>query len=190
MNGIRSLIPQKHNNHYSKAFKAQIIFEYFNQGLSSRQLAYKYNVRSSRTFRDWINKHIEGKENRSYSTISEVPIMKSRKTTLEERIEIVKFVMDKSRSYQEASAVFEVSYNQVYSWVQKYKKYGTDALNDYRGKKRPNTIMTKDEKLLAHTKALEAQIHYLEMENEILKKQAIEERKLMNKESSKDHHIK
>lgn len=97
-NGIESLIPQKHNNHYSEAFKAQIIFEYFNEGLSSRQLAYKYNVRSSRTVRDWINKHIEGKENRSYSIQSEVPIMKSRKTTLEERIEIVKFVMDKNRS--------------------------------------------------------------------------------------------
>lgn len=50
--------------------------------------------------------------------------------------------------------------------------------------------MSNDEKQLARTKALEAQIRYLEMENEILKKQEIEERKLMNKESSKDHHMK
>ncbi|WP_186823889.1 transposase [Staphylococcus gallinarum] len=110
-NGIEALIPQKRNNRYSEAFKSQIIFEYFNQRLSSRQLAYKYNVRPSRTVRDWINKHIEGKENRSYSIKSEVPIMKSRKTTLEERIEIVKFVTDKDRSYREASAAFQVSYN-------------------------------------------------------------------------------
>lgn len=51
-NGMDSLISQKHNNHYSKELKEQIIFEYFNKGLSSRQLAYKYNVRSSTLFRN------------------------------------------------------------------------------------------------------------------------------------------
>lgn len=50
--------------------------------------------------------------------------------------------------------------------------------------------MSNDEKQLAHTKASEAQIRYLEMENGILKKQEIEERKLIDKESSKDHHVK
>ncbi|WP_382337356.1 helix-turn-helix domain-containing protein [Levilactobacillus angrenensis] len=43
----------------------------------------------------------------------------SRKTTLEERIEVVEYVTNQKHSYSEATERFQVSYQQARSWVLK-----------------------------------------------------------------------
>ncbi|MFR0956456.1 MAG: transposase [Roseburia inulinivorans] len=40
-----------------------------------------------------------------------------RKTTLEERKEIVDYCINHNRNYKNTAAKFDVSYSQVYSWV-------------------------------------------------------------------------
>ena len=57
-----------------------------------------------------------------------------RKTTFEGRIEIVTFTMVHNKNYHAAVEKYGGSYQQVYSWVRKFKKDGINGLLDRRGK--------------------------------------------------------
>ncbi|HJG47938.1 MAG TPA: helix-turn-helix domain containing protein, partial [Facklamia tabacinasalis] len=41
--------------------------------------------------------------------------------------------MNNDQSNRESAEKFQVSYNNAYSWVNKYKKHGPDGLIDSRG---------------------------------------------------------
>jgi len=57
-----------------------------------------------------------------------------RKTTYEERVEIVAFCMDNSKNYHLTAEKFKVSYQQLYGWANKYESTGNEALVDRRGR--------------------------------------------------------
>ena len=95
---------------------------------------------------------------------------KGRKTTYDERIEIVAFCIENNDNYQLTSDKYKVSYQQVYSWVRKYKTDGQDSLIDSRGKSKTFNEMSDSQRLMAQIKLLEAQNKRLEMENDFLKK--------------------
>lgn len=95
---------------------------------------------------------------------------KGRKTTYDERIEIVAFCIENNDNYQLTSDKYKVSYQQVYSWVRKYKANGQDSLIDNRGKSKTFNEMSDSQRLMAQIKLLEAQNKRLEMENDFLKK--------------------
>ena len=59
---------------------------------------------------------------------------KGRDTTYEERIAFVKECIENGYNYTEISEKYKVGYQQIYTWVQKYKKDGEDALKDRRGR--------------------------------------------------------
>ena len=103
-----------------------------------------------------------------------------RKTTFEERIEIVNFTLAHENDYPGAVEKYGVSYQQVYSWVRKFEKDGSNGLLDRRGKgleSKPN--LTPEEELRLKIKQQEERIKYLEMENGLLKK--LEEIKRRNR---------
>ena len=103
-----------------------------------------------------------------------------RKTTFEERIEIVNFTLAYEKYYQGAVEKYGVSYQQIYSWVRKFEKDGSNGLLDRRGKgltSKPN--LTPEEELRLKIKQQEERIKYLEMENGLLKK--LEEIKRRNR---------
>lgn len=94
-----------------------------------------------------------------------------RKTTFEERVEIVNFTIAHEKDYQAAVERYGVSYQQVYSWVRKFEKDGSQGLEDRRGKgleSKPN--LTTEEELLLKVKQLEERNRLLEMEVGLLKK--------------------
>ena len=95
---------------------------------------------------------------------------KGRKTTLQERINIVTDVIQSGTSYAEVAEKYNVSYQQVYQWAQKYKAKGIDGLIDRRGRSKPIEEMTELEKLRAENKILKAQLERKELENIFLKK--------------------
>ena len=95
---------------------------------------------------------------------------KGRKTTYDERIEIVAFCIENNDNYQLTSDKYKVSYQQVYSWVRKYKANGQDSLIYNRGKSKTFNEMSDSQRLMAQIKLLEAQNKRLEMENDFLKK--------------------
>ena len=81
---------------------------------------------------------------------------------------------------------YDVSYSQVYGWVQKYLKNGNDALTDKRGKRKEESELTEVEKLQRQNKILEARIRELEMEAVLLKKvQELERRRSSQKRKMK-----
>lgn len=66
--------------------------------------------------------------------------MKGRKTTHEERIEIVQDFLKNGMTYKESAEKHRVSYNNIYVQVQKYKEYGPAGLVDGRGRVKPESI--------------------------------------------------
>jgi len=103
---------------------------------------------------------------------------KGRKTTQDERVEIVSFCIANGKDYSLTMEKFGVSYQQVYSWVRKYEEHGVDGLMDKRGKRKPLESMSEVERLQAENKMLRAEIKRKEMENAVLKKlQEIERRR-------------
>ena len=89
---------------------------------------------------------------------------KGRKTTYNERVEIVAFCIENNDNYQLTSNKYKVSYQQVYTWVRKYKENGYESLRDNRGKRKNIDQMSETEKLNAQIRLLEAKNKQLEME--------------------------
>ncbi len=77
------------------------------------------------------NANIELKD---YNPKQEVYMAKARrKTTIDERKEIVNHCIEHNRNYKETAALYNVSYSQVYSWVKKHDNDGEEGLIDKRG---------------------------------------------------------
>lgn len=55
-----------------------------------------------------------------YDPKKEVYMTEARRTSIEERKEIVDYCLKHNRDYKESASIYDVSYSQVYSWVKKY----------------------------------------------------------------------
>ena len=95
---------------------------------------------------------------------------KGRKTTQEERTEIVAFCIENGKDYGLAIEKYGVSYQQIYSWVRKYEAKGVEGLVDRRGKAKPEDELTEADRLRMENKILQARIKDQEMEIKLLKK--------------------
>lgn len=168
--GFEGIKHQQTNRSYTKEFKSKIVNEHFETGYGSLYLANKYNVPSKTTVKNWINRYTEGKENKTYSPTSGVYNIMSTKKSYEEKIKIVEDYIDNKLTYKEAAEKHQVNYNNIYSWVNKYKKHGPKGLEDNRGRGKPSELQTKEERSNAEIEALKARNKWLEMENDALKK--------------------
>ena len=95
---------------------------------------------------------------------------KGRKTTQEERVEIVAFCIEHGKDYVLTMETYQVSYQQIYSWVRKYEEKGVDGLIDRRGKAKSESELTEAERLRQENRILQARIKDKEMEIALLKK--------------------
>lgn len=175
------------NKSYSKELKLQVIRDYINGIDSMENLANKYNVTNRGIVRKWIIKYNKGIEIKDYDPKSEVYTMKARKTTLEERLEIINYVLANDNDYKGAADKYNVPYASVYQWVLKYNKYGENSLKDRRG--RPSSFkhikeLTLEEKQAIEIEKLKRELEREKMINEVLKKN-IEIREQMKKDSQK-----
>ena len=59
-----------------------------------------------------------------------------KKTTKEERQEIVQYCLEHGKDYKETAARYEISYSQIYQWVRHYEENGEAGLEDRRGKRK------------------------------------------------------
>ncbi len=67
---------------------------------------------------------INGIEFKDYDPKGDIYTMKSRKTTFEERVEIVKWIIENNMSYKNASDKYSVTYALVYRWTKIYLEKG------------------------------------------------------------------
>ena len=167
--GPEGLHVQKQNKKYPEQLKRNAVEEYLHGGISLIAICEKYAISSTYPLRNWIkeyNAHGKLKSNSGGSRMS-----KTRKTTQEERLEIVKYCILNGKDYGDAAIRYSVSYQNVYQWVHRYEKLGIDGLEDRRGKK-PGSVKprTPEEELRAKVAQLEARNRDLQMENDLLKK--------------------
>ena len=158
------------NKVYSAELKIQAVEEYLSGKGSQREICKKYGILAKRTLEVWImwyNGHREIKKRSSAK--GEIYMTKGRKTTQEERAEIVAFCIAHNKDYGLTVETYKVSYQQVYAWVRKYEEGGVDKLRDNRGRTKPIEEMTEVEKLKAEMKILEAKNRQLEIENAFIK---------------------
>lgn len=188
--GLKGIQSKSRNNRYNQEFKLSVVEEHLSEGVPIKQLARKYNIPAHETVRSWLIKYTEGEKIRSYSPKPEVYTMSSRKTTQEEKIEIVKDCLANGLAYKETAEKYQVSYNNIYSWIRKYKEHGPDGLVDGRGRGKPSSIQTEAERIQAENAALRARNEYLETENAALKKLEEMERELISRSRSMKQNLK
>jgi transposase-like protein len=186
--GPESLLPKLKNSSYTREFKINAVEEYLSGNGSLEDICNKYQIPSDYTLRQWIAKYNDLKELEDYKPRPEVytKMAYRKKTTQEEREEIVNYCIEHNKDYKGTAALYDVSYSQVYGWVQKYLEKGTDGLTDKRGKRKDESELTEVEKLRRQNKILEARVRELEMESVLLKKvEEIERRRSFQKRKMK-----
>lgn len=95
----------------------------------------------------------------------------SRKTTQEERVKIVRECLESDRNYGEIAQKYQVSYQQVHGWVEKYVALGEAGLEDRRGKRTAQQeARTPEEELKIENAKLKHENFLLKLERDLLKK--------------------
>ena len=159
------------NNTYTKEFKQMVVEEYLNGCGSLQSLAIKYKIRSTSILKNWVSIYNANRELKDYCPKREVYMAEARrKTTIEERKEIVEYCINHNRNYKETASIYDVSYSQVYSWVKKYDVYGEDGLTDKRGRHKSDDEVDELERLRRENTRLKRQLEEKDMLAELLKK--------------------
>lgn len=93
---------------------------------SLRKICEQYKIRSSRQLEGWVkmyNGHEDFKE-----PVGGSHMTKGRETTIDERLEIVRECIAGGNYYSDTALKYQVSYQQVYSWMKKYREMGKAGL--------------------------------------------------------------
>lgn len=168
--GSLAFVSAKHNRVYSEELKRQAVSDYLTGEGSLLDICKKHKIRSPRQLRGWIKVYNSGKEFRH--KMSGGSRMKTgRKASQEERIQIVKDCLENGSNYGETAQKYNVSYQQVYTWVKKFKAQGEAGLEDRRGKRTASqTARTPEEELKIRIAQLEHELYMTKMERDLLKK--------------------
>ena len=171
--GSNAFVVSNVNKSYTKEFKIEVVKECLSGNGSDIDIASKYNIDSSMVNK-WLSKYNNGEELKDYIPKKrEVYTMKSRKTTFEERLEIVKYAITNNNDYKGAADKYSIRYSLVYQWVKKYNEQGEGGLK-FLTKGRPSK---KEQKELTELEKKDIEIERLKLElekhkraEEILKK--------------------
>lgn len=145
--------------------------EYLNGNSSLFSLANKYGIRSRNTVFRWVSKYNSHIDNRDYDPHPEVHMTKARrKTPQSERIKFVQYCTNHNKNYTETAAKFNCSYQQVYSWTQKYLADGEAGLTDKRGRRKQPEELSELDLANRRIKELERKLKEEQAKNEFLKK--------------------
>ena len=124
----------KKNKKYPAELKLEAVQDYLNGGGSQREIKERSCAKG------------------------EIYMTKGRKTTQEERAEIVAFYIERGKDYGLAVETYKVSYQQIYAWIHKYEEKGVQGLTDLRGKSKPENELTDEDRLRQENKILQAKI--------------------------------
>ncbi len=170
-NGEQTFIRAPGYAAYTSAFKKKAVIDYLNGNGSLREIAAKYNIPSKEALRRWVMLYNANRELKDYNPNREVYMAEAkRKTTIDERKEIVEYCINHNRNYKDTAAKHDVSYSQVYSWVKKYDINGVEALTDKRGRHKSDDEVDELERLRRENIRLKRQLKENDMLTELLKK--------------------
>ena len=159
------------NNQYTHEFKISCIEMVISGKLSAEECTARFGISHASVLRRWISEYNANRELKDYDPKREVYMAEARrKTTIEERKEIVKYCIDHDRDYKGTAATYDVSYTQVYSWVRKFDANGEEALIDKRGHHKTDDEVDELERLRRENLRLKRQLQERDMTVELLKK--------------------
>ena len=148
----------KHN----AQFWLMIVHEYLDDKMPMSKLCKKYSVDAGKIkyrvnlFLMWGDKPFtDEQENRVY--------------TREEKLKAIRLVLDKKKSARQVGLEMCVpNPHTIQDWVLKYKKFGEEAIQVSKGRKK--YLLHEDRQNYLAEKELKERNKYLELENEVLKK--------------------
>ena len=169
--GIESIKIRPVNRKYTVETKLAAVQEYLAGKGSQLDICKKYHITDNNLLIQWIKCYNNGEDFKERPRSERgITMNKGRKTTQEERVEIVAFCIEHGKDYGLAMEKYGVSYQQIYSWVRKYEAKGVEGLTDRRGKAKPEDALTEADRLRMENKILQAKIKDQEMEIKLLKK--------------------
>ena len=158
------------NPKYSPEIKLQAVKEYLDGKGSLKEIAAKYGLHTKSTLLGWIKVYNSGGDFRRRGS-GGGRMNTGRETTQEERIAIAKECLENECNYEETARKHNVSYNQVYGWVKKFKELGEAGLEDRRGKRTAEQApRTAEEEMKIRIAQLEHELYMTKLERDLLKK--------------------
>lgn len=111
---------RKGHTYRTPAQKEAAVFDYLSGKGSLRDICARHKISDAQILRRWIMKY-----NSHDKETGGRPIMtKGRKTTFEERVEIVQYCIKHSHNYSETAKKFHISYQQARSYTIRYEENG------------------------------------------------------------------
>ena len=168
--GPEVFLKKSKNNTYTSVFKQMVVEEYLSGIDSAVMLAAKYKLEAG-ILLNWVKLYNANRKLKDYCPNREVYMAEARrKTTIEERKEIVEYCISHNRDYKGTASLYNVSYSQVYSWVKKYDSVGEEGLTDKRGRHKTDDEVDELERLRRENKRLKRQLEENDMLVQLLKK--------------------
>ena len=130
----------------TKAEKEAAVFAYVSGEGSLMDVCYKYKIKSTSMLRKWIKKYNSHEKLKAFGKGACKIMTKGRKTTFDERVEIVQYCIANAHDYNETAKKYDVSYQQARNYTVKYEAHGIEGLKDNRGKKKDLNNMTEIER--------------------------------------------
>lgn len=168
--GATGLTRKTSNKKYPESLKQAAIEDFLSGQYSLREIVRKYEISSRIVLRKWIQKYNDHREIGTSSKGMSHSMTKGRSTTLDERIAAVLYCLSNQKNYHKTAEAYEVSYQQIYTWVRRYENDGEAGLVDKRGKRKPEQELTPEEVAKREMKILQQENERLRAENEFLKK--------------------
>jgi transposase-like protein len=150
--------------------KEAAVLDYISGNGSLREICKKYKISDTKILRTWILKYNGHEKLKASGTGGSTIMTRGRKTTFEERVEIVQFCIANNHNYAETSEKYQVSYQQARNYTVKYELGGVEALQDNRGKRKSENEMSELDQLRAENRILKVEKERAEMEISFLKK--------------------
>jgi transposase-like protein len=170
-NGIDIIRSQYTNKSYPAEIKIKAVEDYLSGKGSQTKICAKYGIKSRVILQRWILCYNNDKDFKERTRSKRgITMNKGKKTTQEERAEIVAFCIENGKDYGLVMEKYGVSYQQIYSWVRKYEAKGVEGLTDRRGKAKLADELTEADRLRMENKILQAKLKDMEMEIKLLKK--------------------
>ena len=169
-NGIEGFHLKEGNRSYTATEKQRAVEDYLQGKGSLEEISRKYHIPSNITLRQWIKMYNSNRELRDYDPKPEVYVAMPKKTTKEERQEIVAYCLEHGRNYKETAEKYGASYSQVYQWVKHYEESGESGLEDRRGKRKSDDEVDELERLRRENMRLKAELEKSRRLNLLLKK--------------------
>ena len=169
--GAEAFVVRTGNAYYSKEFKRRCVEAVICGEGNVDDIVARNNISSKSVLQSWIKLYNANVELKDYDPKREVYMAEAkRKTTPEERKEIVEYCISHGKDYKNTAALFDVSYSQVYTWVRKYATDGDAGLADRRGHHKTDKEVDELERLRRENLRLKRQLEERDMLVELLKK--------------------